>query len=125
MTAKRLPSASRGQRQGGQPWERSVQRLKYSGIGQAGLTARTRSGTILKIRGEGETRTLADMRRSAAVEALAGGAHVAQIGAKLANSLSASQELHRTYLPVDKGAVDAVDAARIEARKRNKNGPRV
>jgi hypothetical protein len=37
------------------------------------------------IRGEGETRTLADMRRSAAVEALAGGAHAAQISSKLAN----------------------------------------
>ncbi len=71
-----------------------------------------------KIRGEGETRTLADMRRSAAVEALAGGAHAAQIGAKLANSLSVNQELHRTYLPVDRGAVESVDRARIEGRKR-------
>jgi hypothetical protein len=72
-----------------------------------------------KVRPPGETRTLADMRRSAAVEALAGGAHAAQIGAKLANSLSASQELHRTYLPVDRAAVDAVDAARIKGRRTN------
>jgi hypothetical protein len=55
-----------------------------------------------KIRGDGETRTLADMRRSAAVEALAGGSHAAQISAKLANSLSTNEALHRTYLPVDK-----------------------
>jgi hypothetical protein len=78
-----------------------------------------------EIRGEGETRTLADMRRSAAVEALAGGAHAAQIGAKLANSLSASQELHLTYLPVDKGAVEAVDRARIEGRRKNIKRPKV
>jgi hypothetical protein len=70
------------------------------------------------IRGKGETRTLADMRRSAAVEALAGGAHAAQMAAKLANSLSASDSLHRTYLPVDQSAVAAVDRARIEGRKR-------
>jgi len=72
-----------------------------------------------KIRGEGETRTLADMRRSAAVEALAGGAHAAQISSKLANSLSTNVALHKTYLPVDKGAVDAVDQARIKGRRRN------
>jgi hypothetical protein len=45
------------------------------------------------IRGEGETRTLADMRRSAAVEALAGGAHAAQISAKLASSDHRYQKL--------------------------------
>jgi hypothetical protein len=74
------------------------------------------------IRGEGETRTLADMRRSAAVEALAG---AAQISAKLANNLGVSQALHKTYLPVDQSAVAAVDKARIEGRKRNVNSTKV
>jgi hypothetical protein len=59
------------------------------------------------------------MRRSAAVEALAGGAHATQISSKLANSLSTNVALHKTYLPVDKGAVDAVDQARIKGRRRN------
>ncbi len=71
------------------------------------------------IRGEGETRTLADMRRSAAVEALAGGAHAAQISSKLANTQATNEALYRTYLPVDQGAVAAVDQARIEGRRRN------
>lgn len=78
---------------------------------------------FVKIRGEGETRTLADMRRSAAVEALAGGAHAAQISSKLANSLSTNEALHRAYLPVDRGAVEAVDRARVEGRRKNKNRP--
>jgi hypothetical protein len=77
------------------------------------------------IRGEGETRTLADMRRSAAVEALAGGAHVAQISSKLANNLATNESLHRTYLPVDKGAVEAVDRARIAGRRGNIVRPKV
>ena len=71
------------------------------------------------IRGKGETRTLNDMRRSAAVEALAGGAHAAQISSKLANGLATNEALHRTYLPVDKGAVEAVDQARIKGRRKN------
>jgi len=77
------------------------------------------------IRGEGETRTLADMRRSAAVEALAGGAHAAQISSKLANGLATNEALHRTYLPVDKGAIEAVDRARIKGRRKNILGPKV
>jgi hypothetical protein len=77
-----------------------------------------------KIRGERETRTLADMRRSVGVEALAGGANASQISSKLANTLSTNAALHRTYLPVDRGAVEAVDRARIEGRRKNKNRPR-
>lgn len=68
--------------------------------------------------GCGEKRQLADMRRSAAVEALAGGAHAAQISSKLANSLSVNESLHRTYLPVDKSAVEAVDEARRKGRRK-------
>jgi len=57
------------------------------------------------------------MRRSA-VEARAGGATAEQMAAKLANSLSTNEQLHRTYLPVDKAAVEAVDAARIRERRK-------
>jgi len=65
------------------------------------------------------------MRRSAAVEALAGGANSGQIGSKLANSLATNEALHRTYLPVDNGAVEAVDRARIEGRRKNNRRPKV
>jgi hypothetical protein len=68
--------------------------------------------------GGAEMRTLADMRRSAAVEARAGGATPVQMAAKLANNLSTNEELHRTYLPVDRNAVAAVDAARIRGRRK-------
>jgi hypothetical protein len=77
------------------------------------------------VRGLGETRTLADMRRSAAVEALAGGANAAQISSKLANGLATNEALHRVYLPVDRGAVDVVDMARIEGRRKNVRRPKV
>lgn len=69
------------------------------------------------IRGEKETRTLADIRRSVAVEALAGGASAAQISGKLANNLSVNEELHRTYLPVTDATVAAVDEARKAGRR--------
>jgi hypothetical protein len=65
----------------------------------------------------GDTRKLMDVRRSGAVEALAGGAGTAQIGAKLANSISTNNELERTYLPVNEGAVRLVDRARIAGRE--------
>jgi hypothetical protein len=71
------------------------------------------------IRGTAETRTLADMRRSTAIEALAGGAHAALISSKLANGLATNEALHRTYLPVDQGAVEAVDKARLKGRRKN------
>jgi hypothetical protein len=57
------------------------------------------------------------MRRSAAVEALSGGAEPAALSSKLANQIATNQELQRTYLPVDAQTVAVVDAARIEARR--------
>lgn len=67
--------------------------------------------------GAAETRTLADFRRSGAVEALRGGASMTQIGQKLANDVGANPALARTYTPVDLASVRAVDNARKMARK--------
>lgn len=69
------------------------------------------------IRGGGERRTLADMRRSGAVEAQAGGASDDIIAQKLANDVSSNEALRRTYLPVNEAAVRAVDEARKIGRQ--------
>ncbi|WP_163312169.1 hypothetical protein, partial [Enterobacter cloacae] len=51
------------------------------------------------------------------LEARAGGASTEHLGAKLANTISTNAELERTYQPVDLAAVQAVDQARIVARR--------
>lgn len=66
--------------------------------------------------GEGERRTLADFRRSGAVEALRGGASAEHLGQKMANDYSQSSFLQRTYTPVDLDAVRSVDIARRKGR---------
>lgn len=66
----------------------------------------------------GDTRTLADMRRSGAIEAQAGGATSAETAAKMANSISTSNALHKTYQPVDLETVRQADAARRLGRTR-------
>jgi hypothetical protein len=66
--------------------------------------------------GPTETRKLLDMRRSGAVESLAGGASAEAISAKLANSLDKNKELQRTYLPVDPATIQTVDEARKRGR---------
>jgi hypothetical protein len=76
------------------------------------------------IRGDKETRTLADMRRSGAVEAQAGGASDDIIAQKLANDVGSNEALRRTYLPVNEAAVRAVDEARKVGR-RNIRGTKV
>lgn len=80
-----------------------------------------------EIFGSSEHRTLADFRRSGAVEATAGGAGAEQLSAKMANTLSASNRLHRTYLPADTSTVRAVDDARQAGRAKiaNKTRPKV
>jgi hypothetical protein len=70
--------------------------------------------------GPNETRTLADFRRSGAVEALRGGATAEIIGTKLANDFASSSNLRKTYAPVDLATVRQADAARHEGR--NKTG---
>jgi hypothetical protein len=75
----------------------------------------------------GDTRKLLDMRRTSAVEALAGEVDTGALSAKMANTISDSKAL-RTYLPVDKAAVSLVDEARRLGRRRileNRSGRKV
>lgn len=68
--------------------------------------------------GPGETRTLADFRRSGAVEAIRGGVEAEQLAAKMANDLDTSKALHKTYAPVDLATARKVDEARRKGRRR-------
>ena len=74
--------------------------------------------------GKAERRTLADFRRSGVVEATAGGAGAEQISAKMANTLSASNRLHRTYAPAETATVRQVDEARRAGRAKIANKDR-
>jgi hypothetical protein len=67
--------------------------------------------------GDGETRTLADFRRSGTVEAIRGDAADGQIAAKMANRFDKSSTIKKTYAPVDLAAVRAADEARRRGRK--------
>jgi hypothetical protein len=67
--------------------------------------------------GKAETRQLADMRRSGAVEADAGGTTDADLSNKMANTINASARLRKTYTPVNVVSVRRVDAARERGRK--------
>jgi hypothetical protein len=66
--------------------------------------------------GEGETRTLADFRRSTAVEAIAGDATPAALAHAMGNTLSTSNSLFATYCPVNVASLRAV----LEARRRGR-----
>src|SRR5215469_9325270 len=66
----------------------------------------------------GDKRKLMDMRRSGVVEAIAGGTDAVGLSAKLANSIGRSNELHKTYAPVDLEAVRNTDKARVEGRRK-------
>jgi integrase len=68
--------------------------------------------------GPKERRRLSDMRRSGAVEAMRGNVSDGALSAKMANTLSDSKELQRTYLPVDRTAVTMADDARRVGRRR-------
>jgi hypothetical protein len=70
--------------------------------------------------GGNDERQLADMRRSGSVEMVAGEAAPGVISAKMANTLSVSNRLHKTYNPVDVAAVRVGDAAREVGRGRIK-----
>lgn len=72
----------------------------------------------------GDKRTLADMRRSGALEARAGGANPATLSAKMANSISTSNALHRAYQPVDLASVREADEARRSGRQRMRTEPK-
>lgn len=66
----------------------------------------------------GDKRTLADMRRSGAIELSAGGASPATTAAKMANSISSANAIHKTYQPVNLETVRQADAARRIGRQR-------
>jgi hypothetical protein len=66
--------------------------------------------------GPEDDRQLQDMRRSGAVEAIRGNVKPAKLSTKMANTLSQSNRLHRTYVPVDVSTVRDVDDARAGAR---------
>jgi len=65
----------------------------------------------------GDSRKLMDVRRSVAIEALAGGAKADQIGGKLANSIATNRELEGIYLPQDGAVVRLVEEARLAGRR--------
>jgi hypothetical protein len=66
--------------------------------------------------GPQEKRQMADFRRTGSVEALAGGADPDMLSSKMANSLSQSNRLHKTYAPVQLSKVRATDEARKRGR---------
>jgi hypothetical protein len=68
--------------------------------------------------GPQDERQIQDMRRSGAVEAVRGDAKLTKLSAKMANTISTSNRLHRTYVPVDVEAVRDVDVARKRGRER-------
>jgi hypothetical protein len=63
--------------------------------------------------GEHEQRQLADMRRSGAVEGDAGGGSVTDQSNKMANTVSASNRLRKTYNPTNVPSVRRFDEARV------------
>jgi hypothetical protein len=65
-----------------------------------------------------DRRRLSDMRRSGAVEAIAGAAKPGTLSAKMANSIETSNVLHKTYAPVDLASVRLADEARMRGRRR-------
>jgi hypothetical protein len=68
--------------------------------------------------GEAEDRQLADFCRSGGVEALAGDVPPEKLSTKMANTISASNRLHRSYAPVVLTSVRDVDAARGRGRSK-------
>jgi hypothetical protein len=70
----------------------------------------------VRLFGEDERRQLADFRRSGSVEALAGEAPPEKLSSKMANTLSASNRLHKTYGPIILQSVREVDDARRRGR---------
>ena len=63
-----------------------------------------------------------DMRRSGAVEAMAGNVDDGALAAKMANTIDQARELQRTYLPVDPISVERADNARRRGRNQLRQG---
>lgn len=72
--------------------------------------------------GLGETRTLADFRRSGAQEAFAGDARPADVSHAMGNTIATSNMLFATYNPVNMASVRKVHEARIRGRRRLREG---
>ena len=68
--------------------------------------------------GEAERRTLADFRRSGAVEAIVGGAKAEELAHAMGNTLSASNALFTTYVPVNLATIRSVMEARRKGRRK-------
>lgn len=84
----------------------------------------TMSKAFARVRGRvfpGDRRTLMDMRRSGAVEALAGKVDPGALAAKMANSINVASDLQATYLPVDPVVVRQADEARRRGREALRN----
>jgi hypothetical protein len=64
-----------------------------------------------KVFSPAERRQIADFRRSGATEALAGDVPPEKLSSKMANSLSTSNKLHKTYAPIQLASVRDTDAA--------------
>jgi hypothetical protein len=75
-----------------------------------------------RVFGPAETRKMMDMRRSGAVEAMAGEVDDGALAAKMANTIDQARELQRTYLPVDPVSVARADDARRRGRHRLRQG---
>jgi hypothetical protein len=70
-----------------------------------------------RVFGARDKRTLADFRRSGAVEAIAGGAKAEELAHAMGNTLSASNALFATYVPVNQATLRTV----LEARRRGRS----
>lgn len=74
----------------------------------------------VRVFGAGETRKLADMRRSGAMEAVAGGVNPGHLSAKMGNTIATANHLWRTYAPAETAAVRQADEARRRGRRASK-----
>jgi len=73
--------------------------------------------------GDSDKRQLADFRRSGAVEAIVGDATPAALAHAMGNTLSASNALFATYVPVNRATLRSVmEARRIGRRRLRENG---
>ena len=95
---------------------------KHGLIGLAKVVAKegakhgVRANVICLEFGPDELRQLADFRRSGSIEALAGDVTPEKLSSKMANTISASNQLHKTYGPVILASVRDADAARQRGR---------
>jgi hypothetical protein len=78
--------------------------------------------TIREMATPGDKRQLRDMRRSGVVETFTGGGDAQDVAEKFGNTINRSNQLFRTYNPVDLEKVRQADAARLEGRRRRNKG---